>query len=188
MKLKIISLLILLMFLFQFCKKENKPILLKDFEIKSYSSIIIKDSNLMRFVDDYVNLPENIHRKVFTLYFDQRNDTLAFTIWRCLRRYVSLENSIGYFKINGKVVLLYSPFTSFLHFPIDKKTEKEINNLYKDELEYYKNHRHELVMWQLRYSYFDENYRIIRNYNRIVHTLKPPIPDSIKVDIQWPAD
>lgn len=58
----------------------------------------------------------------------------------------------------------------------------------QSELEYYKNHRHELVMWQLLYSYHQKHYKLITNYNRIVNTIKIALPDNIIVDIQWPAD
>jgi hypothetical protein len=71
----------------------------------------------------------------------------------------------------------------------DEGFEKEINELYKSELEYYKTHRHEFVMWQLQYSYYHQTFKIIKSYNKIVNTLKPVlIPDRVKVDIQWPAD
>ena len=172
----------------QFCSKSNKILAPKDYELIGSPSSFISDTTVIKFINDYMNLPENIHRKVFTIFFDQRFDTLTLNIWRFPYRDISLENVIGYFKANGKTILLYSPFTDLLEIKLDKNAEKEINDSYKKELEYYKNHKHEMVMWQLLYSFYSHEFIINKNYNRITYTLKPVIPDSIKVDIQWPAD
>ncbi len=182
---------ILLVLTLYACARHDKQVLqenLADFSINSFSTISIKDSVTKQFVKDFIDLPENRKRKVFTIFFDQGADTLKLTIFRYLNRYITLENCIGYFRLEGKIILLYSPFTDLISRTQDVGFEKEINDLYKNELEYYKNHRHELVMWQLQYSYYHKTFDIIKSYNRISNTHKLAFPDSIKVDIQWPAD
>ena len=184
-------LFILFVLTLQACIRQDKQFSqenLNDFCINSFPLISIKDSITKQFVKDFIDLPENINRKVFTIFFDQRADTLNLTIFRYLRRYITLDNCIGHFRFEGKVILLYSPFTDLMSIKEDKAFEKELNQLYKSELEYYKNHRHELVMWQLQYSYYYQTFDIIKGYHRISNTLKPVLHDSIKVDIQWPAD
>jgi len=104
------------------------------------------------------------------------------------KKEMSIINSLGYFKVNGRIVLLYSPFIRFTQFKLNSIEEKQIKDLYNEDLEYYNNHRHELVMWQLQYSYWEKKYYILKNFNRIINTIKAPLPDSTKVDIQWQAD
>jgi hypothetical protein len=181
-------LILLLIPIWQSCKKPNKTSTPQDFELQSSGYSFLSDSTVKEFIYDYIVLPENIHRKVFTIFFDQRFDTLALNIWRYPYRHVSLKDVIGYFNFNGRTILLYSPFSDFLNIPIDEKAEEEINKSYKEELEYYENHKHEMVMWQLLYSFYSHEFIINKNYNRITYTLKPVIPDSVKVDIQWPAE
>jgi hypothetical protein len=186
MKYSIIYLFIILIVLFQGCTSNREKELL-DFQIHSYPNAMLSDSTFKKFVIDYINLPENIHRKVFTLYFDERPDTLLFTIWRYPEREMSIKNSLGFFKVNGRIVLLYSPFIKFINFGINSIDERQVKEIYSTELEYYNNHRHELVMWQLQYSYWQKKYFILKNYKRIINTTKAPLPDSTIVDIQWPA-
>jgi len=175
-------------FFLSFCSQDKKTEPIKDLELKSIPAISIADSMVIDFINQFINIPENIHRKVFTIFIDQRHDTLAVTIWRYLRKKIVLDNVLGYFNYQDRTILIYSPFTDFLNIPNDSKTVNELNIKYKDELEYYKFHRHELVMWQLQYTYYDKKYSLNKSFNRIEHTLKLPYHDSVKVDIQWPAD
>ena len=185
-------LLLLPYFIIQSCTtnlKTEKIESINDFDIKSFSTMEFTDSTTKQFVRDFIYLPENIHRKVFTVFLDQRQDTMNLTIFRYLYQEIDITGCFGYFKFDGRTILLYSPFSKIISINKDQKFEKEVNALYQEELEYYKNHRHELVMWQLQYSFRDKGHKTTKNYNRIIITYKVSlIPDSIKVDIQWPAD
>jgi len=173
----------------QSCIKSNRePMPLNDFEVKVYEKYFLSNDTFRRFVEDYINLPENKERKIFTLYIDQRMDTLLFTIWRNPKRTIDLKNTFGYFYYKGRVIVIYSPFFKFFENQHDTSDAQRISKLYNIELEYYKTHKQELVMWQLQMPYHENTFFIQKNFNRIINTIKPPIPDSVKVDIQYSAD
>lgn len=172
----------------QSCKTSSEQEVIANFQLSTFH-FSISDSSTRSFIRDYITLPENINRKIFTIFFDQNLDTLALTIWRYPYRYVSLKDVLGYFHFEDRVILLYSPFTDLMQSNKNLEFEKEINELYKAELAYYQSHKHELIMWQLKYSYYGKSYKIMKDYKKITYTLKPEIiPDSIEIDIQWPAD
>lgn len=184
---KILFLLVLI--LFQSCSQSNNRVNLVDFQIKLYQNYFLESDMLKQFIKDYVTQPENKGRKVFSLYIDQRMDTLLFTIWRIPRKEVKLENSFGYFYFHEKAIIIYSPFYKVFNIRRDTLDVHKISNLYKEELEYFKTHKQELVMWQLQIPYYDmDNFLILKNFYRIYNTTKPPIPDSVNVDFEYQAD
>jgi hypothetical protein len=173
----------------QSCNKSNEGLqAINDFEVRTYDNYYFKNDVFKNFVEEYINLPENTKRQVFTLYIDQRMDTLLFTIWRNPRKTVDLENSFGYFYCNGKAIIIYSPFFKFFGIRRDTLDEKAVSKLYDKELEYYKTNKQELVMWQLQIPYHSNSYFIQKSFNRIFNTTKAPIPDSVKVEINYQAN
>lgn len=165
----------------------NESESLDDFQVKMYETYSFSNNTFKSFIEDYINLPENKARKVFTLYIDQRMDTLLFTIWRNPAREIKLENSFGYFYYKGKAVIILSPFFRLFEKQRSDADERTISNLYNEELEYYETHEQEIVMWQLQIPYHGNTFSIQTDFNRIFNTTKAPAPDSIKVDIQYQA-
>lgn len=173
----------------QSCIKPDKESeSLYDFQVKMYENYRFNNDTFRMFVEDYINLPENKERKVFTLYIDQRMDTLLFTIWRNPSNTVELENSFGYFYYKEKAIIIYSPFFKLFEMHRDTVAGLAISKLYNEELEYYKTHKQELVMWQLQIPYHGNAFSIQKNFSKIYNTTKPPIPDSVKVNIKYQAD
>jgi hypothetical protein len=159
-----------------------------DMKLNFYSDYTIESKFLTKFIKDYIARPENKGRHIFTLDVDQRMDTLLFTIWRIPSRKIELSNSIGSIRFEDKIILLFSPFHKVLKAKIDSDFNKEVCNLFQTELDNFKGRRQELLMWQLKVPYHSDTFLIERKFNRIINTTKPPIPDSIKVDIQYQAD
>jgi hypothetical protein len=183
---------LIISFIFIYCqscvKQNNESKSLNDFEVKIYENYMFSNNNFKSFVENYIDLPENKERKIFTLYFDQRMDTLLFTIWRHPQRTIDLNNTFGYFYCKGKMVLICSPFFKLFETRIDTSDANKISALYRKEVEYYKTHKQELVMWQLQIPYHEDTFFIQKNFNRIINTVKPPVLDSVKVNVNYSAD
>ncbi len=179
---------LMIFILCQSCIKSNKKSnSLLDFEMKWNKSCYLENDTLKKFVEDFIDLPINSKRKVFTLYIDQRLDTLLFTIWRYPRRSIDLNNAIGYFYCRGKVIVIYSPFNKFLKIEVDKADKQKISQLYNSEVEYYKIHKQELVMWQLQIPYHGDSFVIQKDFNCIFNTTKAPNPSGFKENIEYQA-
>lgn len=179
-------LIFLMVTYFQSCTESKKqPESLDEFRLKTYNSYCFSNDIFRKFVEDYVSLPENIERKVFTLYMDQRMDTLLFTIWRNPDEKIELENSFGYFKCKKKVVIIYSPFFTLLEKHNEPADKQLIIKLFDEELEYYKTHEQKLVMWQLQIPYHGGSSIIQKDFNMIFNTTKAPSPKSEKVGINY---
>jgi len=184
----------LIVFTLYSCKnsKEKYAVTTKiDFNFKTYNEYNFDNPIFRHFVSEYIKLPENEKKKVFTLYLDERADTLLFTIWRYPYRKFSLNKSLGYFYYIDRVVIVYSPFIKVMSSQIDSSSMNIISNLYDQELKYYSNHKHKLVMWQLQIPYHEDSPFIEKDFKRIINTVKPPLPDNMKdkvIDIQYEAD
>jgi hypothetical protein len=139
------------------------------------------DTVLINFIKDYLALPETKYLNIYTLLFDQRMDTLLFTISTCPFRFPDNVFYFGAIKYNNKIVLMCSPFDIIIKAKVDRNFIKQIKQLNdKDMLLFNKKGEYTSIRWQLQKPYHGRTYHIEKDQYKVWNTIIPPPPPLVK--------
>ena len=130
-------------------------------------------------------MPSNKKIEIFTLYIDERSDTLLFTISKYWDGKFDLNNSLGCFYCAGKAIIIYSPFNKFIEVDKNQIEEQKILELFTKESLYFKNHKKESVMWQLQIPFYNNSFYIQKDENKILNTIKVPMPNKYRSRVKY---
>jgi len=178
MKNKYLHLLILVL-LFAGCRQNhiNDNFSKNDMQIEVFPKYEIIDSAISNFILEYLANTECENLNVFTLSFDQRMDTLLFTISSCPYQFPDKVFYFGTMRFKNKLVLLCSPFDNFIKAEVDSGFIAHLKQLNKMDLIWFsKRGTDSLLKWQLQKPYHGKTYFIEKDKYRIWTTKVPPPP------------
>lgn len=179
MKKTILSLIILALLLVE-CKQNPPKNDLKEnvVNIRVFTNYETNNPALISFVKDYISIPENKHLSVFTMLFDQRMDTLLYTISTCPFRFPEKVFYFGAMEYNSKIILMCSPFND-IGAKVDSNFIKKIKQLNdKDMMFFSKKEAYTRMSWQLQKLYNSKTFYIEKDQYKIWNTICPPPPPT----------